>query len=111
MRNTVHLVTAADCLALRPLIQPVMDRDLRGNTTYTPKIAGLDLTELAAAGRSAVEDEPRVVGLDLLPFADDHDPVVGDSEALTVAFQVDADLGTFRTMTFLSRIARRTTAC
>ncbi|HEV8527446.1 MAG TPA: crosslink repair DNA glycosylase YcaQ family protein, partial [Actinomycetes bacterium] len=28
MRNTVHLVTAADCLALRPLIQPVMDRDL-----------------------------------------------------------------------------------
>jgi hypothetical protein len=61
MRNTVHLVTAADCLALRPLIQPVMDRDLRGNTTYAPKISGLDLTELAAAGRSAVEDEPRVV--------------------------------------------------
>ena len=77
MRNTVHLVTAADCLALRPLIQPVMDRDLRGNTTYTPKIAGLDLTELAAAGRSAVEDEPRTgkqLGRPLRERWPDRDP-------------------------------------
>src|SRR5262245_23445149 len=59
MRNTVHLVTAGDCLTLRPLIQPVMDRDLRANTTYTPKVAGLDLAELATAGRSAVEAVPR----------------------------------------------------
>jgi DNA glycosylase AlkZ-like len=77
MRNTVHLVTAADCLALRPLIQPVMDRDLRGNTTYAPKIAGLDLTELAAAGRSAVEEEPRTgkqLGLLLRERWPDRDP-------------------------------------
>ena len=26
MRNTVHLVSARDCLALRPLMQPVLDR-------------------------------------------------------------------------------------
>jgi DNA glycosylase AlkZ-like len=77
MRNTVHLVTAADCLTLRPLIQPVMDRDLRGNTTYTPEIAGLDLTELAAAGRSAVEEEPRTgkqLGLLLSERWPDRDP-------------------------------------
>jgi winged helix DNA-binding protein len=77
MRNTVHLVTAADCLTLRPLIQPVMDRDLRGNTTYTPKIAGLDLTELAAAGRTAVEEEPRTgkqLGLLLMGRWPDRDP-------------------------------------
>jgi winged helix DNA-binding protein len=77
MRNTVHLVTAADCLTLRPLIQPVMDRDLRGNTTYTPKIAGLDLTELAAVGRTAVEEEPRTgkqLGLLLTERWPDRDP-------------------------------------
>ena len=28
MRNTVHLVTASDCLALRPLMQPVFERGL-----------------------------------------------------------------------------------
>src|SRR5215213_426733 len=28
MRNTVHLVSARDCLALRPLMQPVFDRGL-----------------------------------------------------------------------------------
>jgi DNA glycosylase AlkZ-like len=77
MRNTVHLVTAADCLTLRPLIQPVMDRDLRGNTAYRPKIAGIDLTELAAAGRTAVEDEPRPgkqLGLLLRERWPDRDP-------------------------------------
>jgi hypothetical protein len=77
MRNTVHLVTAGDCLTLRPLIQPVMDRDLRGNTTYTPKIAGLDLIELAAVGRTAVEEEPRTgkqLGLLLIERWPDRDP-------------------------------------
>jgi Winged helix DNA-binding domain len=77
MRNTVHLVTAADCLTLRPLIQPVMDRDLRGNTTYTPRIADLDLTELAAAGRSAVEEAPRTgkqLGVLLMERWPDRDP-------------------------------------
>ena len=28
MRNTVHLVSARDCLKLRPLVQPVIDRGL-----------------------------------------------------------------------------------
>jgi hypothetical protein len=77
LRNTVHLVTAGDCLTLRPLIQPVMDRDLRGNTTYTPKIAGLDLIELAAVGRTAVEEEPRTgkqLGLLLIERWPDRDP-------------------------------------
>jgi hypothetical protein len=77
MRNTVHLVTAADCLTLRPLIQPVMDRDLRSNATYRPKIAGVDLTELAAAGRIAVEEEPRTgkqLGLLLMERWPDRDP-------------------------------------
>ena len=31
MRWTIHLVTAPDCLALRPVVQPVLDRGLHGN--------------------------------------------------------------------------------
>ena len=29
MRGTIHLVTADDCLLLRPLMQPVLDAQLR----------------------------------------------------------------------------------
>lgn len=51
-------MSAADCLALRPLTQPIFDRDLTTNTTYAPELADLDLTELAAAGRELIEKEP-----------------------------------------------------
>ncbi|MER5635609.1 winged helix DNA-binding domain-containing protein [Kitasatospora sp. NPDC002227] len=55
-RGTIHLVTAEDCLSLRPLLQPVLDRALRG--AYGKRLAGLDLAELAALGRELVEAEP-----------------------------------------------------
>nr|WP_223242703.1 winged helix DNA-binding domain-containing protein [Streptomyces sp. CBMA123] len=56
-RGTIHLVTAEDCLTLRPLLQPVLDQALR--TTYGKRLAGLDLTALAAEARALVEEEPR----------------------------------------------------
>jgi Winged helix DNA-binding domain len=34
LRNTIHLVTARNCLALRPLVQPVFDRHLNANRTH-----------------------------------------------------------------------------
>jgi Winged helix DNA-binding domain len=49
MRGTIHTVTAADCLTMRPLIQPVLDRGLRAN--FGRQLAGVDLASLAAAGR------------------------------------------------------------
>ncbi|GAB3448446.1 winged helix DNA-binding domain-containing protein [Actinophytocola sediminis] len=49
MRGTVHLVTAADACALRPLVQPIMDRGLRTNTQHAPALAGLDHTDLTEA--------------------------------------------------------------
>ena len=59
MRNTVHLVSAEDCLMLRPLTQVIFDRDLHVNTTFAPRLRGMDVGALAAAGRALVEERPR----------------------------------------------------
>jgi hypothetical protein len=56
MRGTIHLVSARDCLPLRQLVQPVIERGLRG--AFGKQLAGVDPAELAAAGRSLVEAEP-----------------------------------------------------
>ncbi|MFB7614976.1 winged helix DNA-binding domain-containing protein [Kitasatospora sp. NPDC056181] len=56
-RGTIHLVTADDCLSLRPLVQPVLDQGLR--STYGKRLAGLDLDALADEARALVEEEPR----------------------------------------------------
>jgi Winged helix DNA-binding domain len=61
MRTTLHLVTAADCLALRPLLQPVLDRGVRSNSPWARALAGLDLGPLLAAGREVLEARPRTV--------------------------------------------------
>ncbi|MFS1303824.1 winged helix DNA-binding domain-containing protein [Streptosporangium longisporum] len=53
MRSTIHLVTADDCLALRPLMRPVLERALRGRS-----LAGMDLEEVTAVGRKLVEERP-----------------------------------------------------
>src|SRR5215210_8899711 len=46
MRNTVHLVTARDCLKLRPVVQPVLERDLYANRTHRAAIEGVDIEAL-----------------------------------------------------------------
>ena len=40
MRNTVHLVSARDCLRLRPLVQPVIDRGLHASRTNREGLEG-----------------------------------------------------------------------
>ncbi len=57
MRGTIHLVTARDCLTLRPVLQPVLDRGL--NAIFGVRIAGVDTAALVAAGRALVEERPR----------------------------------------------------
>ena len=57
MRGTIHLVSARDCLTLRPLMQPVLDKAL--GATYGRQLAGVDTRALAAAGRALTEAEPR----------------------------------------------------
>ncbi|HVW41916.1 MAG TPA: winged helix DNA-binding domain-containing protein [Amycolatopsis sp.] len=62
MRGTVHLVTADDALLLRPVVQPLLDRDLRTNTTHAPPLAGIDLPKLAAEARALLAEAPRTPG-------------------------------------------------
>jgi hypothetical protein len=61
MRATLHLVTARDCLALRPVLQAAADRTFRVGSPYGRKLAGLDLDEVVAAGRALLEERPRTL--------------------------------------------------
>ena len=60
MRWTLHAVTAADCVALRPVLQPVMER--RMQACFGRHLKGVDHARLAARGRTLVEQEPRSLG-------------------------------------------------
>ncbi|RDG35140.1 winged helix DNA-binding domain-containing protein [Streptomyces corynorhini] len=58
MRRTVHLVTADDALAWRSRHDAMLRQRVLG--TYRAELAGVDLDELAAAGRAVMADgEPR----------------------------------------------------
>jgi hypothetical protein len=75
MRGTIHLVSARDCLPLRQLVQPVLDRAFRSN--HGKRLPGVDLAALAAAGRELVESEPmtfRQLGDALAKRWPDHPP-------------------------------------
>lgn len=55
MRSTIHLVTARDCIAFRPVVQSVIERGLRGN--YGRDIEGITGTQVAKAARKLLVDE------------------------------------------------------
>jgi hypothetical protein len=60
MRWTLHAVTARDCVALRPVLQPVMER--RMQACYGRHLTGVDLERLVELGRTLVEQQPRSLG-------------------------------------------------
>ncbi len=51
MRNTIHLVTARDCLKLRSLMQPVFDRGLYASRAHRVDLEEVDIEALVATGR------------------------------------------------------------
>lgn len=62
MRGTIHLVSARDCLRLRPVLQAFLERQVWANATYgRAHLEGVDLDAVLAAGRALVEEEPRTV--------------------------------------------------
>jgi hypothetical protein len=58
-RSTIHLVTARDCLALRPVLREVQERNLFVGSPYGRRLAGLDRDALVAAGRALFDERPR----------------------------------------------------
>ncbi|MER5478843.1 winged helix DNA-binding domain-containing protein [Streptomyces sp. NPDC002734] len=55
MRSTIHLVTPHDSRALRPWVQPALDREL--DTAFRQATHGLDRAAVAAAGRELLDTE------------------------------------------------------
>jgi hypothetical protein len=89
MRGTVHLVTARDALGIRPVVQQVYERifvSARGDvgaSTFTSRLAGVDLKALLAAGRKLVDERPRTAA-ELRPILKKRWPE-RDAEALAAA--------------------------
>ena len=59
MRSTIHLVTAGDAHGLRPVVQPVLDRDLYTNQLHGKAIAGVDVAAVVEAARPLLAERPR----------------------------------------------------
>ena len=77
MRATIHLVTADDCLVLRPLAQPVLDAELARHRDYAPLLRGVDLEAVLAAARPVLAERPRTgpeLRAALAERFPDHDP-------------------------------------
>jgi hypothetical protein len=57
MRTTIHTVTAADALGLRPLLQPVLDRTFAG-TAWGQRLRGQDLAAVVAEATDLLANQP-----------------------------------------------------
>src|SRR5712692_3353130 len=61
MRSTIHLVTARDCLRLRPLFQAFLERALYTASPFGRDIVGMDVAALVAAARKVLDERPRTL--------------------------------------------------
>jgi hypothetical protein len=59
MRATIHLVSAGDCLLLRPLMQPVLSAELARHPEFAPRLRGVDLQPVLVFARSLLAERPR----------------------------------------------------
>ena len=59
MRSTLHLVTAEDCLRIRPLVQPVLAAEITRHPLHGPKLRGVDLEPVLRFAGKLLADRPR----------------------------------------------------
>jgi hypothetical protein len=57
-RGTIHLVTADDALGLRPLMQPVLDREIRNHSEFAPLLVDVDLAPVLAFAEPLLATRP-----------------------------------------------------
>ncbi|WP_238327810.1 winged helix DNA-binding domain-containing protein [Paenibacillus gorillae] len=75
MRSTIHLVSAEDCLWMRPVLQPMLDQAFR--SAYRKRLEGVDIDRIAEASRAHVEQAPlsfQELGELLSPLAPGREP-------------------------------------
>jgi Winged helix DNA-binding domain len=58
MRVTLHLLSARDCLALRPVLQPAIERGFFASP-FAKNLAGLDLEPIVTAALALMRERPR----------------------------------------------------
>jgi len=58
MRATIHLVSAEDCLLLRPLMQPALDAELARHREYGPAVREMDLEPVLTFARALLAERP-----------------------------------------------------
>ncbi|MFI7443002.1 winged helix DNA-binding domain-containing protein [Nonomuraea indica] len=75
MRGTVHLVSAADGLALRPLVQPMLTKFL--TAAHGPRLRDVDVEELVKVGRETLDQAGPLTAAKLAAQLAEHFPAVG----------------------------------
>ena len=76
MRTTIHLLSAADALSIRPLIQPVAERAWR-YSPFVRQLDGVDVDAVVAAGLELLAERPHTaseLGRRLQERWPDHEP-------------------------------------
>ncbi len=80
MRGTLHLLTADDALALRPVAQPVLDAELARHRDFAPHLAGIDLDPVLSFAAARLADSPltgpQLRGALATQFPDMHAPAL-----------------------------------
>lgn len=61
MRTTIHLVSAADARTIRPLMQPIVERQW-GYSPFARNLAGVEIDKVVAAGRAMLAEHPHTAG-------------------------------------------------
>jgi len=83
LRATIHLVTARDALALRPVVQPALERAFRTSSPFGRQLVGVNIERLLKIGRALVDERART-SAELRPLLQKHWPK-RDRDSLVMA--------------------------